>query len=108
MNKIPSDRVTDGIDQTALLLNGEGHSRRDYMVHYGGANIGAVRLGDYKAVMGGGVGGGLPQFEVYNVRRDPGEKFGKVYPYLWFVQPLSDLMRSHQGMIQKFPHRVLN
>ena len=66
MNKIPSDRVTDGIDQTALLLNGEGHSRRGYMVHYGGANIGAVRLGDYKAVMGGGVGGGLPQFEVYN------------------------------------------
>ena len=27
MNKIPNDRVTDGIDQTALLLFDEGHGR---------------------------------------------------------------------------------
>ena len=106
MDKIPSDRVTDGIDQTSLLLNGEKHGRRDYMVHYSGANIGAVRLGDYKAVMGGGVGGGLPQFETYNVRRDPGEKYGKVYPYLWLIQPLNNVMRGHLGMIQKFPHNT--
>ncbi len=107
MDKIPSDRVTDGIDQTSLLLNGERHSRRHYMMHYSAASIGAVRIDDFKAVMGGGVGGGLPQFEVYNIRRDPGEKFGKVYPYLWFIQPLSDLMQSHQAMIAKFPHRTL-
>jgi arylsulfatase len=28
IDKIPTDRVTDGIDQTALLLLGEGHGRR--------------------------------------------------------------------------------
>ncbi len=28
-NKIPNDRVTDGIDQTALLLLGEGHRSRN-------------------------------------------------------------------------------
>ncbi len=106
LNKIPSNRVTDGIDQLALLMNGEGHSRRDYMVHYSGGDVGAVRIGDHKAVMGGGVGGGLPQFETYNILRDPGEKYGKVYPYLWFIQPLQDLMRSHMGMIQKFPHNT--
>jgi len=60
MEKIPTDRVTDGIDQTSLLLNGEGHSRRNYIVHYSGANIGAVRYDDFKAVVCGGVGGGLP------------------------------------------------
>ena len=30
-NGIPGDRVIDGIDQTALLLNGDTHSRRDYV-----------------------------------------------------------------------------
>ncbi len=105
-DNIPDDRVTDGIDQTSFLLNGEGHGRRHYMLHYGGAKVGAARLGDYKAIIGGGVGGGLPQFEMYNVVRDPGEKYGKVYPYLWFVQPISDLMGSHMQMIEKYPHKT--
>ena len=33
---IPGDRVIDGIDQTALLLNGDTHSRRDYVFIYAG------------------------------------------------------------------------
>ena len=28
---LPDDRITDGIDQTALLLEGEGNTRRNYM-----------------------------------------------------------------------------
>ena len=43
---IKNDRVTDGIDQTALLLNGEDHGRRFSMIHYSGAEIGAVRVTD--------------------------------------------------------------
>ena len=35
---IPTDRVIDGIDQTALLINGDGHSRRDYVHIYAGPN----------------------------------------------------------------------
>ena len=31
---IPRDRVIDGLDQTALLLNGEHHGRRDYVYIY--------------------------------------------------------------------------
>jgi arylsulfatase len=106
LDRIPDDRVTDGIDQTAFLLNGEGYSRRNYMVHYSGPRIGALRLGDYKAVMGSGGGGGLPTFETYNVVRDPGEKYGKMYPYLWFIQPVTDLMQTHMQMIQKYPHNT--
>ena len=106
LDKIPSDRVTDGIDQTALFLNGEGHGRRHYIVHYSSAKVGAVRIGDYKAVIGGGVGGGLPQFETYNIVRDPGEKYGALYPFLWFIQPLNDLIRDHMDMIRLFPHNT--
>ena len=31
---IPTDRVIDGIDQTALLLSGDTHSRRDYVCRH--------------------------------------------------------------------------
>jgi arylsulfatase len=45
---IPTDRVIDGIDQTALLLNGDTHSRRDYAFIYAGSTLGATVKGNYK------------------------------------------------------------
>ena len=45
---IPGDRITDGIDQTALLLNGDTHGRRDYVFIYAGPRLGATVKGDYK------------------------------------------------------------
>jgi arylsulfatase len=106
MKHIPNDRVTDGIDQTALLLLGEGHSRRDYMFHYSGGEIGAVRYQDFKIHILPGGHGGLPNMEFYNVRRDPGEKRGEFYPGLFAVTPLQNHMKSHMMMIRRFPHRV--
>ncbi len=45
---IPSDRVIDGLDQTSLLLNGDTHSRRDYVFIYAGPRLGATVKGNYK------------------------------------------------------------
>ena len=106
MENIPSDRVTDGVDQTALLLNGEGHGRRNYMFHYSGGEIAAVRFKNFKIVMTGEVRGGLPVMDFYNVRRDPGEKYGAFYAGLYAVTPLQNQLRDHMMMIRKFPHRV--
>ena len=39
-NDVPGDRIIDGIDQTALLMNGDTHSRRDYVFIYAGPNLG--------------------------------------------------------------------
>jgi arylsulfatase len=105
-SRIPGDRVTDGVDQTALLLLGEGHSRRDYMFHYSGGELGAVRYRDFKIHILPGGHGGLPNMEFYNVRRDPGEKRGEFYPGLFAVTPLQNHLKSHMGMIRRFPHRV--
>ena len=105
INNIPSDRVTDGIDQTALLLLGEGHGRRNFMFHYSGANLGAVRYNDYKVHLIAGHGG-LPGMETYNVKRDPGEKYGKMYNYLFAVTPIQNFLKGHLELIKKFPHRV--
>jgi arylsulfatase len=101
---IPSDRVTDGIDQSPLFLLGEGNSRRNYMFHYGGSVLGAIRYEDFKIHIKA-AHGGLPGMDFFNVKRDPGEKFGELYPGLFAVTPVQIIMRQHMGMIEKFPHR---
>ena len=50
-NGIPGDRVIDGIDQTALLLNGDTHSRRDHVFIYAGPNLGATVKGNLQATL---------------------------------------------------------
>lgn len=104
MDKIPTDRVTDGIDQTALLLIGDGSGRRNYMMHYSGDVLGAIRHNDFKVHIKASKGG-LPGMDFYNVKRDPGEKYGKLYPGLFAVAPIQKFIGSHMGMIEKFPHR---
>ncbi len=109
-DKIPTDRVTDGIDQAAFLLNGEDHSRRDYIFHYSGTEIGAVRFGKLKMHYKGQQGG-LPQFELYNIMRDPREDLGKkigIYPYLHIPVPFGQLVQAHLEQMQQFPDRKLD
>jgi arylsulfatase len=105
MDNIPSDRVTDGIDQTALLLLGEGHSRRNYMFHYSGPELLAIRYENFKILMTGKLKGGVPEMEFYNVVRDPGEKYGAFYAGLYAVTPMQNILRDHMLMIKRFPHR---
>jgi arylsulfatase len=105
LDKIPNDRVTDGVDQTALLLLGEDHGRRNMMFHYSGGVIGAIRYEDFKVHITEGHGG-LPGMDFYNVMRDPGEKFGQLYPGLFAVTPIQIALRDHMRLIQKYPHRV--
>jgi arylsulfatase len=48
MDEIPTDRVIDGVDQTALMLEGETHSRRDYVFLYSGNKLEALVKEQYK------------------------------------------------------------
>ena len=102
--KIPSDRITDGVDQTALFLNGDGHSRRNFIAHYSGSHLGAIRYEDFKVHIKA-AHGGLPGMDFYNIRRDPGERYGELYPGLFAVTPMQMLLRQHIGRIAQFPHR---
>lgn len=45
---IPTDRIIAGIDQTALLVDGDTHSRRDHVFIYAGPRLGATVKGNYK------------------------------------------------------------
>ena len=104
LDKIPNDRITDGIDQSALLLMGEGHGRRNYMTHYSAGTLAAIRFEDFKVHIKP-AHGGLPGMEFYNIRRDPGEKYGALYQGLFAVTPIQRFIGSHMEMILKFPHR---
>ena len=73
--------------------------------HYSGDVLGAIRYRDFKVHIKKG-SGGLPGMDFYNVMRDPGEKFGKLYPGLFAVTPIQIALREHMKMIQKFPNRV--
>ena len=44
--------------------------------------------------------------ELYNVKRDPGEKFGALYPGLFAVTPIQLILQDHMQQIQKYPHRI--
>jgi hypothetical protein len=47
----------------------------------------------------------LPGITMCNIRRDPGEKYCSMYPYLWTVSPFQNLVKSHLALIKKFPNR---
>ena len=53
-DEIPTDRVIDGVDQTSLLLNGDTHSRRDYVFLYNINNLEAVVKEQYKLDLSSG------------------------------------------------------
>jgi len=45
---IPTDRIIDGIDQTALLIKGDTYGRRDYNFTYQGPDLAATTKDQYK------------------------------------------------------------
>ncbi len=50
---IPRDRVIDGLDQSALFLNGEGYGRRDYVFIYSGDTLKSIVKQKYKLELPG-------------------------------------------------------
>ncbi len=106
---IKNDRVTDGIDQTALFLNGEDAGRRFSMIHYSGSEIGAVRMNSTMKVHFKGMQGGLPVMETYNIVRDAGERDANaIYRHLHWTAPFLQMVAKHQAQIEKFPNTKLD
>ena len=103
MDYIPRDRVIDGIDQTALLLNGEGNGRRDYVYVYEGPVLRSVVKQEFKMHLPapGQPGAAAP---TYNVYRDPREEHPLVGYSLWAGASFQDMIKRHQKMIEKYPH----
>ncbi len=100
---IPRDRIIDGVDQTALLLNGEGNGRRDYVYVYEGPVLRSVVKQEFKMHLPapGQPGAAAPTFNIY---RDPRELHPLVGYSLWAGASFQDMIKRHQKMIAKHPH----
>lgn len=103
---IPTDRVIDGIDQTALLLKGEHHGRRDYVYIYENEILRSVVKQEFKMHLPrpGLPGAGAP---VFNLFRDPREEKSFVGMPLWSGASFQDMVKRHMMTIAKYPHAKL-
>lgn len=102
-DRIPTDRIIDGIDQTALFLKGDGHGRRDYVYIYQGPVLAAVVKQQYKRHFAGAAPGlaGKGFFDLY---KDPREEHPLQGEFLW-AWPAFDFMKArHEALIEKYPH----
>ncbi|RKF19972.1 sulfatase [Alginatibacterium sediminis] len=105
-DNIPRDRVIDGIDQTALLLEGEHNGRRDYVYVYQNEILAAVVKNEFKmhTPTAGMPGAAAPVFNVY---RDPREENPHIGMALWSGASFQDMIKRHVMTIQKYPHLPL-
>jgi arylsulfatase len=105
LKQVPTDRVIDGIDQTALLINGEGHSRRDYYHIYTGdvlaASIKQQIKRDWTNDRPGLVGD-----DFYDLYRDVREEHGDMPPYLWAWPAFDHMKERHLEQQKKYPNRA--
>ena len=102
---IPTDRIIDGIDQTALLLKGDTNGRRDYNFVYTGNILAATTKGRFKRVWVGDHPG-LPGAAFYDLYNDPREKFPALVPYLGFSSSFTTMRKRHEIWKQKYPDRA--
>jgi arylsulfatase len=104
---VPTDRVIDGLDQTALLLNGDTHSRRDYVFVYQGPNLGATVKGDIKKHWispdpgaASGIGAAF-----YNLLHDTREMNPMLVNMLHFALGFDRMRARHEVWMRKYPNR---
>jgi arylsulfatase len=102
---IPTDRVVDGLDQTALLLKGEASGRRDYVFIYTGHELGATVKGRYKRHwIGAGevAASGMPEayFDLY---QDPHEKNPQLVPLIHTQGQFNRMRARHELFKKKYP-----
>lgn len=101
---IPGDRVIDGIDQTALILEGDTHGRRDFLHVYDGPNIKASIKNEFKIhwPSPGTAGFKLP---IYNLYRDPREEYPLDTQGMWTVAFFADMRARHMALKESYPDR---
>ncbi len=101
---IPRDRIIDGIDQTALLLNGDNHGRRDYMHIYNGPSLAASVKEQFK-VHWPSPGTASFKLPIFNLYRDPREEHALKTQGMWTVSYFGSMRERHMAFRKKYPDR---
>ena len=101
---IPTDRVIDGVDQTSLFLNGDGYSRRDYVMIYQGPSLSASVKGRFKRDWKNATPG-LSKNEFYDLYTDPRERTGEMIEQFHIKSMFNRQRQRHELWIKKYPNR---
>ena len=110
--KVPDDRAIDGVNQLNFILGNSKSARKTYLYNPGSASVqstilqgNAIREGDWKLisplkVMNFLEDGGSGNWELYNLKKDIGEKKNLADQYPEKVERLKRLLKSSE---EKFP-----
>jgi arylsulfatase len=106
IDKVPTDRVIDGIDQTSLLLLGDTHGRRDFVHLYDGPSLKAVVKNKYKMHLPP-PGTNPIAAHLFDLTRDPREerpldsiKYGP-----WAGGQFANMVKRHMAYKVQYPDR---
>ena len=104
---IPTDRIIDGIDQTALLLKGDTNGRRDHVFIYQGPDLAATIKDQFKIHWTsndpGQAKSGLTA--VYDLYNDHREVNPIVVGGFHFKEPFKRMRARHELWKEKYPDR---
>ena len=102
-DKLPTDRILDGVDQTALMLEGETHGRRDTVYIYSGNSLKCVVKEQYKLeVPGAGENAIVADF--YDLYRDTREEWPVATEVgAWGGAEFVRVIQRHKMRMQKYP-----
>jgi arylsulfatase A-like enzyme len=102
---IPTDRIIDGIDQTALFLEGDTHGRRDYVHIYQGPTLGATVKGDWKRHWISGDPGDASGIAAayYFLPNDTREKNALMANVFHFQESFNRMRQRHAVWKKKYP-----
>jgi arylsulfatase len=102
-DKIPTDRIIDGVDQTALMLEGETHGRRDYVFIYSINSLKAVVKEQFKLNVPG-PGENPIGAKFYDLFRDTREEWPVSTEIgAWGGQEFVRIIQRHMMRKQKYP-----
>lgn len=102
-DKIPTDRIIDGVDQTALMLLGETHGRRDTVFIYSGNTLKAVVKEQYKLNVPG-AGENPIAADFYDLYRDTREEWPvSTEVGAWGGAEFVRVIRRHMQRKAKYP-----
>jgi arylsulfatase len=99
---IPRDRVVDGIDQTAILLKGDTHGRRDYVHLYEVDKLKATVKQNMK-IHWPAPGVNPAMAKVFNLYWHPREDNPLLYQGVWTGTPFVRMLAHHRRLKEKFP-----
>lgn len=102
-DEIPTDRIIDGLDQTALMLEGENHGRRDYVFIYSGNKLEYVVKEHLKLkIPGPGENPIVAKF--YHLFRDTREEYPVATEVgAWGGAEFVRVVKRHMARKQKYP-----